>query len=573
MKNNKGFTFVEILAVIVLIGILSSIAIIGVSRYRENAKNKDYEALARSAYNGMEEYMMKHPYRKKASLEKLENESFISNRKDPGTKTTDCTGTVEVDKKESGTTGKMDKNEFTVYLCCTNYKKKYIYPSGDVDEYNGNTKCEVEDEEDNTPGANPQPDPYPSTGTVKLTYDDNKGSGCSDKSITKNVNDTWGSLCTPTRKGYTFKGWNTKKDNSGEKITSTSKAKNNITVYAIWDINIVYVKINANGGKLASTHGKDYTLDGDKVKKKGNEIIHEIEYNSSLSTYGLINYNNQEDLNLERTGYGVVSGKEWNTKADGSGTTYNQTTAYTAKQLCSNIESNSCTITLYVYWQEKRTHKVTFKFKTNYGNLPLHTTDTSDKCTGVGNETCEVSFPRIAWAKTTKTKCGKSYNSFFDMYWNTKADGTGDNYKDAQVQKINQNLTLYPKIVVHEEYVKKNNVLRVDGWACEHGCDNVCPGGEQNCTNTQPVVFNDDFSDRSHAIKRGYYFWWDGRWKYSNGDLFLHGHGTTKDGNTSVSGGACHNSVPTESNCYTGWVRASFIDHPTIKCPNSKPIS
>ena len=62
--NNKGFTFVEILAVIVLIGILSSIAIIGVSRYRENAKNKDYEALAKSSYNAMEEYMMKHPYKK-----------------------------------------------------------------------------------------------------------------------------------------------------------------------------------------------------------------------------------------------------------------------------------------------------------------------------------------------------------------------------------------------------------------------------------------------------------------------------------------------------------------------------
>ena len=152
--DNKGFTFVEILAVIVLIGILSSIAIIGVSRYRDNAKNKDYEALARSSYNAMEEYMIKHPYKKKASLETLENGSFLSNRKDPGTKTTDCTGSVEVEKEMAGTNGTMDKNKFSVYLCCTNYKKKYTYPEGNVDPYNGTDKCDIDE-------SSAEPDPIP----------------------------------------------------------------------------------------------------------------------------------------------------------------------------------------------------------------------------------------------------------------------------------------------------------------------------------------------------------------------------------------------------------------------------
>ena len=126
--NNKGFTFIEILAVIVLIGILSSIAIIGVSRYRENAKNKDYEALARSSYNAMEEYMMKNPYRKKASLETLENGSFLSNRKDPGTKTTDCSGSVVVEKEEDGSNGSMDKNKYTVYYNTNNTSESSINP-------------------------------------------------------------------------------------------------------------------------------------------------------------------------------------------------------------------------------------------------------------------------------------------------------------------------------------------------------------------------------------------------------------------------------------------------------------
>ena len=60
--NNKGFTFVEILAVIVIIGLLTGISIAAFSRYKENAIKSDYEALAKSSYNAMEEYIMNHPY-------------------------------------------------------------------------------------------------------------------------------------------------------------------------------------------------------------------------------------------------------------------------------------------------------------------------------------------------------------------------------------------------------------------------------------------------------------------------------------------------------------------------------
>ena len=42
--DNKGFTFVEILAVIVIISLLTGISIAAFSRYKENAKSKDYEA-------------------------------------------------------------------------------------------------------------------------------------------------------------------------------------------------------------------------------------------------------------------------------------------------------------------------------------------------------------------------------------------------------------------------------------------------------------------------------------------------------------------------------------------------
>ena len=53
--DNRGFSFVEILAVIVIIGLLTGISIAAFSRYKENAIKGDYEALARSSYNAMVE--------------------------------------------------------------------------------------------------------------------------------------------------------------------------------------------------------------------------------------------------------------------------------------------------------------------------------------------------------------------------------------------------------------------------------------------------------------------------------------------------------------------------------------
>ncbi len=64
-----------------------------------------------------------------------------------------------------------------------------------------------------------------------LTYNNNGGSGCS--SLTKNAGETWGTLCTPTRTGYTFNGWYTSAS-GGTRVTGSETASSNITVYAQW---------------------------------------------------------------------------------------------------------------------------------------------------------------------------------------------------------------------------------------------------------------------------------------------------------------------------------------------------
>ena len=149
--NSKGFTFVEILAVIVIIGLLTGISIAAFSRYKEQAIKGDYEALAKSSYSAMEEYMMSHPYDNTVSLETLENENLLSNRKDPGSKE-DCTGTVEV-SKNSGSDGKLDDGTYKVNLCCVSVKKTYTYPGGKETNLTDSSKCEY------VPGEEPEEPP------------------------------------------------------------------------------------------------------------------------------------------------------------------------------------------------------------------------------------------------------------------------------------------------------------------------------------------------------------------------------------------------------------------------------
>lgn len=72
--------------------------------------------------------------------------------------------------------------------------------------------------------------------TLKLNV--NGGKKLSTSSITVTSGDKYGTLPTPTRKGYTFKGWYTKK-NGGTKITksSTVTITKNTTLYAHWSKN------------------------------------------------------------------------------------------------------------------------------------------------------------------------------------------------------------------------------------------------------------------------------------------------------------------------------------------------
>lgn len=73
---------------------------------------------------------------------------------------------------------------------------------------------------------------------VKITYVTNSQSICSETTALKG--DAWGTLCNPIKEDYLFEGWYLDNNTFTNKITSSSIANSNITVYAHW-IEIIYV--------------------------------------------------------------------------------------------------------------------------------------------------------------------------------------------------------------------------------------------------------------------------------------------------------------------------------------------
>ena len=68
IKNKKGFTLVEVLAVIVILGLMASIATISVSRYRKQADEKEITSLRQSIIAAFNNYRLNNSVSKKETI-------------------------------------------------------------------------------------------------------------------------------------------------------------------------------------------------------------------------------------------------------------------------------------------------------------------------------------------------------------------------------------------------------------------------------------------------------------------------------------------------------------------------
>ena len=85
-----------------------------------------------------------------------------------------------------------------------------------------------------------------------LSFNANGGS-CSETSRAVSSGSTYGTLPTPTRSGYTFKGWYTAASGGSQVSSSTKMGTSNTTIYAQWTVITHTLTFNANGGSVSET--------------------------------------------------------------------------------------------------------------------------------------------------------------------------------------------------------------------------------------------------------------------------------------------------------------------------------
>ncbi|MBQ7789963.1 MAG: InlB B-repeat-containing protein [Bacilli bacterium] len=138
-----------------------------------------------------------------------------------------------------------------------------------------------------------------------ITYDNKGGSGC-EKGRTK-FNKEYGTLCEPTRKGYTFKGWSL--TDGGQKLASTDINENyhDLTLYALWEANKYTITYHI--GNASSTVGT-------KVVKTKTCTFDQICTLDTFSTLGIVFPYSKEDESANGAKNYGWSFHAWSTSKD-----------------------------------------------------------------------------------------------------------------------------------------------------------------------------------------------------------------------------------------------------------------
>lgn len=183
-------------------------------------------------------------------------------------------------------------------------------------------------------GPTPTPTPAPSS-KLKVTLNGNgSGATVSKTSLTVKKNQKYGTLPTPTRKGYKFQGWYTKAS-GGSKVTSGTKvtSSKNHTLYAHWKA-IQYKIAFQKGNSKATGSMKTLSMTYDKSSK--------------LTKVGF--------------SYKGYKFKGWSKKSGGS-------VSYKDQQSVKNLTAkDGATVTLYAVW-EKNSGSKKITFDANGGSI------------------------------------------------------------------------------------------------------------------------------------------------------------------------------------------------------------
>ena len=153
MKTNKrGFTVVELLVVLVILGILITLAYISVSKYLNQARSTTYEDFEKNITSGVTNYLIDHtgsiPNEGESlvvDVEKLVCEGYIDNLQDPRESSKTCNlESYAIVKRNNDTSSNMDI-EYSACLVCAGYKSPACSNSIEgIRRLKADSTCEVD---------------------------------------------------------------------------------------------------------------------------------------------------------------------------------------------------------------------------------------------------------------------------------------------------------------------------------------------------------------------------------------------------------------------------------------------
>lgn len=137
--NSKGFSLIEMLAAVVILGILGTIAVVGTTKYIKQSREKAYIVMSQSIYESAMNCQTKGDCTVGTyNTDNLISMGYLDSLKNPISKNKDCSGSVEIVEKESSAT-EYKKYQYKVNLGCPGIKTT----NADIPDKQLKTKGEV----------------------------------------------------------------------------------------------------------------------------------------------------------------------------------------------------------------------------------------------------------------------------------------------------------------------------------------------------------------------------------------------------------------------------------------------
>ncbi|MGX8719474.1 MAG: S-layer homology domain-containing protein [Eubacteriales bacterium] len=133
--------------------------------------------------------------------------------------------------------------------------------------------------------------------TFTVTYDANGGINAPEAVKTEDGKTASVSgKANMTRRGYTFKAWNTKADGSGAAYRQGDRLESGMTLYAQWEANTYKVRFSANGGK-GTMEELEFTYDAAETLTQNAFARDEYSFLGwSLSANGSVQYQDKQSV-------------------------------------------------------------------------------------------------------------------------------------------------------------------------------------------------------------------------------------------------------------------------------------